>query len=58
VEAGSAPGREDVAVLDVPASDIELVVNDVPAGTYYVRVRAVNGTAAGQASGEIVVRVP
>jgi hypothetical protein len=50
LEAGSASGVADIAVFDLPASESEFVVSDVPAGTYYVRVRTVNGAGAGDSA--------
>jgi hypothetical protein len=58
VEAGSAPGATDLALFDVSATPMALSVSGVPAGRYYVRVRAVNVTGIGASSNEIVVVVP
>jgi hypothetical protein len=55
VEAGSSPGRSDLARLPVTAGQDALTVPDVPPGTYYVRVRSVNGTGLGDASNEISI---
>ncbi len=54
IEAGSAPGLADLAVLR--AGNVTSFMTTAPAGTYYVRVRAVaaNGVA-GDASNEVVV---
>jgi hypothetical protein len=57
VEGGSSTGLSDLARLSTPATP-QLVVNDVPAGTYYVRVRARNDVGVGPASPEVVVVVP
>jgi hypothetical protein len=58
LEAGSAPGRIDI-VSGYPLGLIDrMVVPGVPRGTYYVRVRAVNGVGAGAASNEAVLVVP
>src|SRR5262245_981761 len=40
IEAGSAPGRVDVAVFDTGSPSPILRLAAVPEGTYYVRVRA------------------
>ena len=58
VEAGSAPGRSDLASLPVAAGQNALTVPDVPPGTYYVRVRSVNGSGVGDPSNELTVVVP
>ena len=58
VEAGSAPALTDLARLDTGNSALSLIVNNVPNGTYYVRVRAIGSDGIpGPASNEIVVRV-
>lgn len=54
VEAGSAPGLPNLAT--VPTASTSLAAN-VPAGTYYVRVRALSACGAGDASNEVVLRV-
>jgi predicted phage tail protein len=57
VEAGSSPGLSDLATMST--GNAGTVFNaSAPAGTYYVRVRAVNGGGASAASGEVVVVVP
>lgn len=55
VEAGSRPGAADVA--RVVAATNGLAVN-VPPGTFYVRVRAVNAAGVSAPSREIIVRGP
>ncbi len=55
VEAGSRPGAADLA--RVVAATNGLVVN-VPPGTFYVRVRAVNAAGVSAPSREIIVRGP
>jgi hypothetical protein len=54
IEAGSAPGRSDLAVLNV--GNVTRFVTNAPPGTYYVRVRGINATGPSAASNEIVVR--
>ena len=56
VEAGSAPGRTDLALLRT--ADPQLVVEGVPTGVYFVRVRALNTIGASAPSGELRVVVP
>ena len=54
IEAGSAPGLADLAVLR--AGNVNSFMTTAPAGTYYVRVRAVGANGvAGDASNEVVV---
>jgi hypothetical protein len=57
IEAGSAPGLANLAMFDVGLESTP-TINDVPPGTYYVRVRPENATGSGQPSNEIVVTVP
>jgi hypothetical protein len=55
LEAGTSPGASNAARVDVGATSI--VVNDVPNGTYYVRVRAKNARGASAPSREVAVAV-
>jgi glucose/arabinose dehydrogenase len=55
LEAGSAPGLSDVAVIPVAGLGLSGVV---PPGTYHVRVRAVTECGPTAPSTEIVVTVP
>lgn len=57
IEAGSQPGLSNLATLATGVVP-ELVVESVPAGAYYVRVRAVNWGGVSEASPEILVTVP
>jgi hypothetical protein len=57
VEAGSAPGLADLARFELGTAN-ELVVDGVPSGAYYVRVRGTNWAGVSDASNEIVVTVP
>jgi len=54
IEAGTAPGLSDLAVLRV--GDVTRFATAAPPGVYYVRVRAVNARGSGPPSNEIVVR--
>ena len=54
LEAGSEPGLSDLAVLQV--GNVTQFSTDVPPGTYFVRVRAVNSKGPGRHSNEVVVR--
>jgi hypothetical protein len=58
VEAGSASGLSNLAVLPLLPTETALTVPNVPRGSYYVRVRAVNGTGPGEPSNEVLVTVP
>lgn len=51
VEAGSAPGVANLAVL--PLSAVRSFSTGVPVGTFWLRVRAVNGEGSGDASEDI-----
>ncbi len=54
IEAGSAPGLANLAVLDV--GNVTTFTTTAPPGTYYVRLRAINARGASPPSTEIVVR--
>ncbi len=56
LEAGSAPGLSNLA--NVPVGATSFAAGGVPAGLYYVRVRAVGAGGTGPASNELVVLVP
>jgi hypothetical protein len=58
IEAGSWHGLANLATLQVPGSNTAFTISNVPAGSYYVRVRARNAAAIGGASNEILVVVP
>ncbi len=57
VAAGSAPGLSNLAVISTGGTSTTYAVV-APPGTYYVRVRAINGAGLGPPSNEIVVVVP
>ncbi|MGQ0733195.1 MAG: hypothetical protein ACT4QD_06010 [Acidobacteriota bacterium] len=57
VEAGAGPGLANLAVFDTGSAATALSVPDVPAGSYYVRLRARGTAGTGPASNEIVVTV-
>jgi len=57
LEAGSRPGAADLAVSDTGSAATLLVVSNVPAGMYFVRLKARNATGISGASNEIVVTV-
>ncbi len=56
VEAGSAPGLRDL--LRVVPNAIPLVVDNVPSGTYCVRVRALNYAGKGAYTDDLTIVVP
>ncbi len=56
IEAGSAPGLTNLGQLSAGAATT-LAVPGVPAGNYFVRVRATNAAGASAASPDIVVTV-
>ena len=57
LEAGASPGATQLSQA-IGSTASSLTVNDVPPGTYYVRIRARNGAGTGPASNEVVVVVP
>lgn len=57
VEAGSASGLIDLANFDTGNAAVTLTVTGVPAGSYFVRVRAKNSAGSGAASNEVIVTV-
>lgn len=57
VEAGSAPGLVDLAVLSVGIHPVFMTAG-VPRGVYYVRVRAVGPTVAGPPTADVRLSVP
>lgn len=57
LEAGSAPGLSDLATVPLGIQP-SFATENVPPGTYYVRVRARNAHGSGPPSAEIVVVVP
>jgi predicted phage tail protein len=55
IEAGSGPGQSDLAT--VPVGEVtSFQAAGIPAGVYYVRVRAVNELGVGPPSNEIVIQ--
>ena len=56
VEAGTAPGIADIGSISVGNATSYLV--DVPAGTYFVRVRGVGAGGASDPSNELVLQGP
>ena len=58
VEAGSSPGASNLANILTGNASTSFTANNVPNGTYYVRVRAVNGSVTGGVSNETIVTVP
>ncbi len=55
LEAGSSPGAANLALLDLGGVATTYTVYGVPAGTYYVRVKARNKCGTGPASNEFVL---
>jgi hypothetical protein len=57
IDVGSGPGLTDLAMLGIDGLLRGLSVA-APSGTYYVRLRSVNGCGTSGPSNEIVVSVP
>jgi hypothetical protein len=57
VEAGTGPGLSNITIFDTGNSAPGLTVNNVPPGTYYVRVRGRDAAGTGPASNEVMVVV-
>ena len=57
LEAGTSSGATDVTSFPTGSPATQFAATSVPAGTYYVRVRAQNATGVGPASNEVVVTV-
>jgi hypothetical protein len=57
VQAGSSTGQTNIATFDTGTTATTLAVFNVPAGTYFVRIRAVNSAGASVASNEVQVVV-
>jgi hypothetical protein len=58
LHAGTAPGASDVGVFPLAPSSTQLTVPNVPPGTYYVRMVAVNGGGASPVSNEAALVMP
>jgi hypothetical protein len=57
IEAGSSSGASNIAVFDTGSAATGLTVNNVPPGTYFVRVRGRDAAGTGPASNEVTVVV-
>ena len=57
IEAGSATGLSDLASFDTGAASTTFVANGVAAGTYFLRLRAVNACGVSGASSEAILIV-
>jgi filamentous hemagglutinin family protein len=55
LEAGSAPGLSNLAVLDTGGINSSFSVPQVPPGTYWVRVRAANAAGVGAPSQDVSI---
>jgi hypothetical protein len=53
VQAGTAPGQTNIASFDTGSTATSLAVFNVPAGAYFIRVRAVNSAGASGESNEV-----
>jgi subtilisin-like proprotein convertase family protein len=57
LEAGSAPGASDAIVYDTGSASTSYTAFGVGVGTYYVRIRAANGSGTSAASNEAIAVV-
>lgn len=57
IEAGSSAGLSDLASFSTGSASTNFVATGVGAGTYFVRVRGMNGEAIGPASNEVRLTV-
>lgn len=57
IQAGSAAGQTNIASFDTGTTATTLAIFNVPAGTYFVRVRAVNSLGASVPSNEVQIVV-
>lgn len=58
IEVGSATGVTDIGRFPIGFAASTVTAVGVPPGTYFVRVRGVNGTVVGPPSNEVVIVVP
>lgn len=57
LEAGTGPGQSNLGIFPLPLSTTATVPN-VPPGTYFVRVHAVNGSGRSASSNEVRIDMP
>lgn len=57
LEAGTAPGLNNIVIFVLLSQATTLTVNGVPAGTYFARIRGIAGSIATDPSNEVVVNV-
>jgi predicted phage tail protein len=57
IDVGGAPGLSNVASYTTGSSGTTITATGVPNGTYYLRVRATNGSATSGPSNEVVLTV-
>src|SRR5439155_17708190 len=57
VDAGSAPGASDIARIAVAPAPTSFTANNIPAGTYYVRVSSGTPIGPGPVSNEVVFTI-
>ena len=58
LEVGSSQGASNLGVFDLGSTSLTLFVPNVPPGTYWTRMRAVNAAGIGPPSNELIVVVP
>jgi hypothetical protein len=58
IEAGSAPGLNNLAAFSTGSAATTFATSGVPRGIYFVRVKAVNSTGTSGPSNEVILTVP
>ena len=57
IDAGLSPGTSNAATVTLPATQTSLVAGGVPPGTYYARLRSLNGGTLSTPTPEITIAV-
>ena len=57
IEAGSSSGASNFGAFPTGSTNTSFTINNAPAGTYYLRLRAVTSAGLGPASNEVVITI-